>query len=71
VIFDAMYSLADAVSVKEDWAFEQHRRARIVPAGEGAAFLPVPSRAGVRTTTASTDLQETVRLEEITGRTIR
>jgi phosphoribosyl 1,2-cyclic phosphodiesterase len=49
VVFDAMYSLADAISVKADWgALEQHRRRRAVPARARAPALPVPPRAGAR-----------------------
>ena len=49
VIFDAMYSLADAdFGQGRLGALEQCRRRRAVPAGGGAPPVPVPSRAGAR-----------------------
>ena len=68
VIFDAMYSLADAISVKADWGHSSNIvGVELCQMARRAAPVPVPPRAGLRRRRASTRvLAETRRLEEIT-----
>ena len=48
-IFDAMYSLAEAISVKADWGHSSNIvGVELCQLARGAAPVPVPSRAGAR-----------------------
>ena len=68
VIFDAMYSLADAISVKADWGHSSNIvGVELCQLAGVRAPVPVPPRAGVRRRRRSTRvLADTRRLEEIT-----
>jgi phosphoribosyl 1,2-cyclic phosphodiesterase len=68
VIFDAMYSLADAISVKTDCGHSrQYRRRGIVPAGRGARQLCLFHHEPIHGDDAiARVLAETQRYEELT-----
>ena len=58
VIFDAMYSLADTVSVKEDWGHSSNiMGVELCQMGAVKTALPVPSRTGLRRPSAGGNLQ--------------
>ena len=56
VIFDAMYSLADAFSIKEDWGHRATSSVLSCARWPGSAPVPLPSRAGPRRREADGDL---------------
>jgi phosphoribosyl 1,2-cyclic phosphodiesterase len=64
VIFDAQYSLADAISVKEDWGHSSNVvGVEMCATRPGEAPVPLPSRADLRRRRIATLLAETRRLE--------